>query len=116
MNKQEAKERIYHLTELINKYRKEYYELDAPSISDFEYDSLIKNLEDLEKEFPEYAFEDSPTKLVCYVANNSFEKIAFEKHMLSLGDIFNYDEVREFHQRILNTGCKYVFHTWNVFR
>ena len=106
MNKQNAKERIYHLTELINKYRKEYYELDSPTISDFEYDSLIKNLEDLEKEFPEYAFEDSPTKLVGYVANNSFEKIAFEKPMLSLGDIFNYDEVREFHQRILNTGCK----------
>ena len=42
MDKQQAKERIYYLTELINKYRKEYYELDNPSISDFEYDSLIK--------------------------------------------------------------------------
>lgn len=106
MNKQEAKERIYHLTELINKYRREYYELDAPTISDFEYDSLLKNLEDLEEQFPEYAFSDSPTKLVGYVANNSFEKITFEKPMLSLADVFNYDEVREFHNRILNTGCK----------
>ncbi len=104
MDKQNAKERIYHLTELINKYRKEYYELDNPSISDFEYDSLIKNLEDLEKEYPEYAFEDSPTKLVGYVANKNFEEIKFDKPMLSLGDVFNYDEVRQFHQRILNAG------------
>ena len=106
MDKFEAKERIYHLTELINKYRREYYELDNPSISDFEYDSLIKNLEDLENEFPEYAFSNSPTKLVGYVANSKFEEIVFEEPMLSLADIFNYDEVRDFHKKILNTSCK----------
>ena len=96
MDKFEAKERIYHLTELINKYRREYYELDNPSISDFEYDSLIKNLEDLEKEFPEYAFSNSPTKLVGYVANSKFEEIVFEEPMLSLADIFNYDAFKIF--------------------
>ena len=69
MTKKEAKEKIFKLTDLINKYRREYYEQDNPSISDFEYDSLIRNLEDLEKEYPEYAFADSPTKIVGYVAN-----------------------------------------------
>ena len=49
----DIKQKIYELTEKLNKYRKEYYELDAPTISDFEYDSLIHNLEELEKQYPE---------------------------------------------------------------
>ncbi len=104
MDRKEAKQEIYKLTELINKYRKEYYEEDNASISDFEYDSLIRNLEELEHEYPEYAFSNSPTKQVGYVANNNFEKIEFEKPMLSLADIFNYDELREFDNRIKQTG------------
>lgn len=104
MTKKEAKEKIFKLTDLINKYRREYYEQDNPSISDFEYDSLIRNLEDLEKEYPEYAFADSPTKIVGYVANNAFEKITFKQAMLSLADIFNYDEVRDFDNKIKTAG------------
>ena len=104
MTKKEAKERIFKLTDLINKYRREYYELDSPTISDFEYDSLIRNLEELEKEYPEYAFDNSPTKLVGYVANNTFEKVRFKNPMLSLADIFSYDEVREFDNRIVSAG------------
>ena len=64
----DVKQKIYELTELLNKYRREYYEEDAPSISDFEYDSLIHNLEVLEEEYPEYALPNSPTKQVGYVA------------------------------------------------
>ena len=104
MTKKEAKERIFKLTDLINKYRREYYELDSPTISDFEYDSLIRNLEELEKEYPEYAFDNSPTKLVGYVANNAFEKVRFKNPMLSLADIFSYDEVIEFDNRIVSAG------------
>ena len=89
---------------LINKYRKEYYELDAPTISDYEYDSLIHNLEVLEQQYPEYAFPNSPTKQVGYVPSSQFEKVEFEKPMLSLGDIFNYDEVRGFVEKINNMG------------
>lgn len=106
MDRTEAKEKIFRLTELINKYRKEYYEEDNPSISDFEYDSLIRDLEELEKEFPEYAFDSSPTKQVGYVASSAFEKITFEHPMLSLADIFNYDEVREFDAKIKASGVK----------
>lgn len=109
MDSYEAKEKIFRLTELINKYRREYYEEDNPSISDFEYDSLIRDLEDLEKEFPEYAFPNSPTKQVGYVGSNSFEKITFDKPMLSLADIFNYDEVREFDARIKAGGFKVTY-------
>ncbi len=100
----EIKTKIYELTELINKYRKEYYELDNPSISDFEYDSLIHNLEELEKEYPEYAFPNSPTKAVGYTPNTAFEKVVFTEPMLSLGDIFNAEEVKEFVNRIYLMG------------
>ncbi|MFA6661922.1 MAG: NAD-dependent DNA ligase LigA, partial [Bacilli bacterium] len=91
-------------TELINKYRKEYYEDDNPTIGDTEYDSLIRNLENLEKEFPQYSFPNSPTKVVGYVPNSKFQKITFSKPMLSLGDIFNYEEVIAFDKRIRNMG------------
>lgn len=102
--KYDVKNEIYRLTELLNKYRKEYYEDDAPTISDFEYDSLIHNLEQLEKEYPEYAFPTSPTKQVGYIASNQFEKVEFLHPMLSLGDIFSYDEVKSFCERINSMG------------
>ena len=105
----EVKQKIYELTELLNKYRKEYYELDAPTISDYEYDSLIHNLEQLENEYPEYALPNSPTKQVGYTASSQFEKVVFERPMLSLGDIFNYDEVRAFVNRINNMGYNPTF-------
>ena len=105
----EVKQKIYELTELLNKYRKEYYELDAPTISDYEYDSLIHNLEQLENEYPEYALPNSPPKQVGYTASSQFEKVVFERPMLSLGDIFNYDEVRAFVNRINNMGYNPTF-------
>ncbi len=100
------KEKIYSLTETLNKYRYEYYELDKPSVSDFEYDSLLHNLEQLEKEYPEYAFADSPTKKVGYTPATSLEKIVFTNPMLSLGNIFNYQEVEAFCNHIENMGLK----------
>lgn len=105
----DIKQKIYELTERLNQYRKEYYEQDAPTISDYEYDSLIHNLEELEKEYPEYALPNSPTKQVGYTAQTQFEKVVFEKPMLSFGDIFNYDEVREFVNRIYNQGFTPTF-------
>lgn len=100
----DIKQKIYELTELLNKYRKEYYEFDSPTISDYEYDSLIYNLEKLEEQYPQYALPNSPTKQVGYVASSQFEKVEFDKPMLSLGDIFNYDEVRSFCEKINNMG------------
>lgn len=105
----DIKQKIYELTEKLNKYRKEYYELDAPTISDFEYDSLIHNLEELEKQYPEYALPNSPTKQVGYNVETPFEKVVFKKPMLSFGDIFNYEEVKDFVNRINNMGFSPTF-------
>jgi len=103
------KNKIYELTQLLNKYRKEYYELDNPTISDYEYDSLLRNLEELEQQYPEYALPDSPTKQVGYTPSGKFEPVVFEKPMLSLADIFNYDEVRSFCEKIYNMGVTPTF-------
>lgn len=105
----EVKQKIYELTDLLNKYRREYYELDAPTISDFEYDSLLYNLEQLEKQYPEYALPNSPTKQVGYTPSSQFEKVVFDRPMLSLGDIFNYDEVKNFVSKIYSMGYKPTF-------
>ena len=104
MDKKSAREKIYKLTELINKYRMEYYQNDNPSISDFEYDSLVRDLEMLEEEYPEYAFPTSPTKQVGYKMDDKFQKIVFDHPMLSLADIFNEEEVREFDNKIQQMG------------
>lgn len=100
----DIKTKIYELTELINRYRKEYYEQDNPSVSDTEYDSLLHHLEALEQEYPEYAFPSSPTKAVGYTPNTAFEKVVFTEPMLSLGDIFSAEEVKEFVLRIYAMG------------
>ena len=103
-----VREEIYRLTERINEARREYYEEDNPTISDFEYDSLMRDLEDLEAKYPEFAYETSPTKQVGYVANSKFEKIEFEKPMLSLADIFNADEVRDFVNKLMDFHPTFV--------
>lgn len=100
MDKNNVRKEIYRLTERINEARREYYEEDNPSISDFEYDSLMRDLEDLEKAYPEFAYPTSPTKQVGYVANSKFENVVFEQPMLSLGDIFNSEEVIDFASKL----------------
>ena len=60
----EPKKRIEKLVEDLNRYSEEYYIYDSPTISDFEYDSLLRELEELEKLYPEYILDNSPTKRV----------------------------------------------------
>ena len=60
----DPKERIRELVERLNRYSYEYYVLDNPSVSDAEYDSLLRELEGLEKQYPEYILENSPTRRV----------------------------------------------------
>ena len=75
-----VKERIYQLTELLNKYRYEYYILNNPSISDGEYDTLLRELESLEAKYPEYVMPNSPTREVGYFVENTFEKTIKSMH------------------------------------
>ena len=90
-----VKERIKQLTDLINRYNYEYYVLDNPTVSDQEYDRLINELSSLEKENPEYALSDSPTKRVGGMALDKFVKVEHKSQMLSLSNVFNEDELRD---------------------
>ena len=71
----DARERMKVLVELLNRYAYEYYTLDNPSVSDEEYDRLMKELINLEEMYPEYVDSNSPTKRVGGVVNESFKKI-----------------------------------------
>ena len=58
----DPKNRIEYLVNLLNRYNEEYYIYDSPTVSDFEYDALMRELEDLEKAYPEFILPNSPTK------------------------------------------------------
>ena len=87
----------------LEKHNKLYYENDAPIISDFEYDAMLRELEELEEKYPIYATPDSPTKHVGGRVNEKFSKVTHAVPMKSLGDIFSKEEVFEFTERVRNT-------------
>jgi len=95
-----AKERIKELTALLNRYNYEYHILNQPSIPDSDYDHLFRELEDLEAIYPEYIQEDSPTKKVGYEVLSEFKKVTHDRPMLSLGDVFSYEELKDWASKI----------------
>lgn len=107
MNKIE--ERIKYLSNILRQYNYEYYVLNANTVSDAEYDSLIRELENLEKEYPQYLQPNSPTQHVGGYLQTNFEQITHATPMLSLGDVFNYDELREFDERIKKVTTNYTY-------
>ncbi len=104
-----VKERIKQLTDLINRYNYEYYVLDNPTVSDQEYDRLINELSSLEKENPEYALSDSPTKRVGGMALDKFVKVEHKSQMLSLSNVFNEDELRDFDAKIKKEVSRFSY-------
>ena len=94
------KERLEELRELITKYNYEYHVLDKPTVLDSEYDMLFRELEDLEAKHPEWYDPASPTCKVGYSVIDSFNKVTHSKPMLSLGDVFSYDELRQWSKKI----------------
>ena len=94
------KNRIIELRKLLKQYSYEYYTLDKPTIPDNEYDMLYRELEDLEAKYPEMDDPDSPTHRVGGTVLSEFTKITHEKPMLSLGDVFSYDELRQWSKKI----------------
>lgn len=100
----DIKERINYLINTLNKCNNEYYILDKPSIEDSEYDSLMDELIRLEEKYPEYKRGDSPTQRVGSVVSSDFPKYPHKLPMLSLGDVFNEDEIIKFDNRIRKEG------------
>ena len=95
-----AKERVEELVQILNQYSHEYYVLDAPTISDREYDVLYRELVELENEFPELVKQDSPTQRVGDGLISGFEKIEHSSRMLSLDNAFNVEELADFDRRV----------------
>ena len=95
------KERIKCLTEQLNRANHRYYVLDDPEMPDYEYDMLLRELENLEAEFPEHALADSPTKRVGGEALSKFEKVTHQVPLMSLQDVFSLEELGAFLHKIL---------------
>lgn len=98
------KERIDELVTTLNEANYNYHVLDNPTITDQEYDSLFRELQILEEKNPNLVRSDSPTHRVGGVVLDSFKKVTHKIPMMSLGDIFNEDEVRQFDARIKKEG------------
>ncbi|MDI9477486.1 MAG: NAD-dependent DNA ligase LigA [Halanaerobiales bacterium] len=100
MPEKAIRERVEKLREEIRYHEYRYYVLDAPEISDAEFDQLMRELEKLEAEYPELISGDSPTQRVGGEPLSAFEKIEHSVPMLSLGNAFNEGELRDFAERV----------------
>lgn len=97
----EPKERIGELTRLLNQAGYQYYVLDDPQMQDFEYDQLLRELETLEAQYPQWKQPDSPTQRVGGAALSKFEKITHAVPLMSLQDVFSMEELEDFLTKIL---------------
>ena len=99
-----SKQRIEELTNLLTQANYRYYVLDDPEMPDFEYDRLLRELEILEAEHPEFALPDSPTKRVGGEALSQFEKVTHPVPLMSLQDVFSLEELNEFLEKTKSAG------------
>ncbi|MCM3654201.1 NAD-dependent DNA ligase LigA [Metabacillus litoralis] len=100
MDKQSALNRVHELHELLNIYNYEYNVLDKPSVPDSEYDRLMQELLKLEEAFPDLKSSDSPTQRVGGAVLEAFQKVVHRTSMLSLGNAFNEQDLRDFDRRV----------------
>lgn len=117
MTKKQAESRIKKLREITAYHAKRYYDDDSPEISDFEYDMLMLELRNLENKYPEFISSDSLTQHVGGNVKEGFQKVEHEVPLQSLLDIFNFDDLRAFDERVRKTAeeanipLKYVVET-----
>jgi DNA ligase (NAD+) len=111
MKPTEAKERIVQLRREIEMHNNNYYVLNQPVITDFEYDVLMNELDTLEKNFPEFQTPDSPTRRVGSDITREFVQYEHRYPMLSLGNTYNEDELREFDARVRKSVTEPVEYT-----
>ena len=100
----DIKKRIDELVDIITEADYNYHTLDNPTISDQEYDKYLRELFDLEEQYPEYIREDSPTRRVGGKVLDEFKKITHKIPMMSLSNVFNESEIRDFDERIRKEG------------
>ncbi|MEG2178259.1 MAG: NAD-dependent DNA ligase LigA, partial [Bacteroidales bacterium] len=100
MNTEEIKQRIQYLTDLINEYNHAYYILDMPKVSDYEFDLLLVELQNLESENPNFALPYSPTQRVGGTISKQFKSVVHRYPMLSLGNTYSLEDLYEFDARI----------------
>jgi DNA ligase (NAD+) len=101
MGLEEIKEKIELLRKNLSEHNYKYYVLAQPSISDYEFDKLLEELQGLEKDYPQFEDPDSPSKKVGGEVNKNFETFTHEYPMLSLGNTYNQEELQEFDKRII---------------
>ena len=99
----EIVKRIKELTKLVERYNYHYYVLDDPLVSDYEYDRVNHELMDLEREYPQYIQPNSPSFRIGGSTYNTFAQVQHTVRMDSLQDVFSFDEIREFDQRVRET-------------
>lgn len=100
MNFEKARNRVEELVSKLNDHSYKYYVLDAPTISDAEYDQLYRELQELEQENPELITQDSPTQRVGDALISGYNKVEHSSQMLSLDNAFNIEELEAFDRRI----------------
>ena len=98
------KNRVLELTKILNEANYNYYVKDDPTITDQEYDKYLRELEELESKYPEFSYDDSPTKRVGGEVIDSFSKVNHVIPMMSLSDVFSESEVVNFDERIRKEG------------
>ncbi len=111
-NKEQARREIERLRKEINRHDYLYYVLAKPEISDYEYDMLMKRLEELERQYPEFITPDSPTQRVSGEPTKEFPVVRHRTPMLSLSNTYNEAEIREFDRRVrtlLAPGERYEY-------
>lgn len=105
MDINEAKKRLDELKTVIEKANRNYYDLDAPTLEDDEYDALMRELRDIEQQYPELLTADSPSQRVGGTAQTTFEKVTHTVQMGSLQDVFDVSEVRDYYDRVKAEGA-----------
>ena len=105
----DSKDRIEELTAILTDANYCYYVLDDPTMPDFEYDRLLRELEDLEAAHPELAKADSPTRRVGGAALSQFEKVQHPVPLMSLQDVFSMEELNEFLEKTMSSGTDLLF-------
>lgn len=90
---------IYNLRKLLDKANYDYYVLSSPTMSDFEFDNLLKKLQDFEKQFPEYDDDHSPTKRIGSDISLGFKQENHKNQMLSLSNTYSDEEIKDFYER-----------------